>query len=108
MFQLPKPKDLMKGEVTGFSGFHQISKNRVVSHSSSYIYLNLRFLLFQLISGFQLPKPKDSKKGEIIDPFLKVEIQGVSSDKQEQKSSVIKNNGNMLNEPAHEIMVVIS
>ena len=48
---------------------------------------------FQLISGFQLPKPKDSKKGEIIDPFLKIEIHGVSIDKQEQKSSVMKNNG---------------
>ena len=48
---------------------------------------------FQVISGFQLPKPKDSKKGEIIDPFIKIEIHGVSRDKQDQKSSVIKNNG---------------
>lgn len=47
----------------------------------------------KVISGFQLPKPKDSKKGEIIDPFIKIEIHGVSRDKQDQKSSVIKNNG---------------
>ena len=53
-------------------------------------------MLFQLISGFQLPKPKDSKKGEVIDPFLKIEIHGASSDKQEQKSSVMKNNGKIL------------
>ena len=54
-------------------------------------YCMLHF--FQVISGFQLPKPKDSKKGEIIDPFIKIEIHGVSRDKQDQKSSVIKNNG---------------
>lgn len=52
-----------------------------------------KLLHIKLISGFQLPKPKDSKKGEIIDPFLKIEIHGVSIDKQEQKSSVMKNNG---------------
>ena len=42
-----------------------------------------------------MPKPKDSKKGEVIDPFLKIEIHGIASDKQEQKSSVIKNNGEL-------------
>ncbi|KAL5006357.1 hypothetical protein ScPMuIL_015163 [Solemya velum] len=52
-----------------------------------------RELIVTVVSGYQLPKPRDSKKGEVIDPFVKIEIHGAGRDTQDQKTSVIHNNG---------------
>ncbi|XP_050408495.1 1-phosphatidylinositol 4,5-bisphosphate phosphodiesterase delta-4 isoform X3 [Patella vulgata] len=54
---------------------------------------NTKTLRITIVSGYQIPKPKDSDRGEIIDPFVKVEIHGVSSDYHEARTKAIDNNG---------------
>ncbi|XP_064634557.1 1-phosphatidylinositol 4,5-bisphosphate phosphodiesterase delta-1-like isoform X2 [Lineus longissimus] len=48
-------------------------------------------LTVTVISGYQLPKI--DKRSEVVDPFVKISIYGVNSDKQEKQTKVIKNNG---------------
>ncbi|XP_069391924.1 1-phosphatidylinositol 4,5-bisphosphate phosphodiesterase eta-2 [Paralichthys olivaceus] len=53
-------------------------------------------LVLKIISGQQLPKPKDSMfgdRGEIIDPFVEVEIIGLSNDCSKQQTRVVDDNG---------------
>ncbi|KAK6191656.1 hypothetical protein SNE40_003288 [Patella caerulea] len=54
---------------------------------------NTKTLRITIVSGYQIPKPKDSDRGEVIDPFVKVEIHGVSSDYHEARTKAIDNNG---------------
>lgn len=51
-----------------------------------------------IISGWQLPKvvEKENQKpgqGEVIDPYIKVSINGIASDRKSVKTKVVKNNG---------------
>jgi Ca2+-dependent lipid-binding protein len=51
---------------------------------------------YKVVSGFQLPKThgkEDKKKGEVIDPYVKVWINGVSTDRRSCKTKTVKNNG---------------
>uniref|UniRef100_A0A3Q3XJF0 Phosphoinositide phospholipase C n=1 Tax=Mola mola TaxID=94237 RepID=A0A3Q3XJF0_MOLML len=53
-------------------------------------------LVLKIISGQQLPKPKDSMlgdRGEIIDPFVEVEIIGLSVDCCKEQTRVVDDNG---------------
>jgi len=55
-------------------------------------------LLINVISGWQFPKvqgtTKETKqKGEIIDPYVRIEMAGVSKDKSVVRTKTIKNNG---------------
>lgn len=53
-------------------------------------------LVLRIISGQQLPKPKDSMlgdRGEIIDPFVEVEIIGLSVDCFKEQTRVVDDNG---------------
>ncbi|XP_059178362.1 1-phosphatidylinositol 4,5-bisphosphate phosphodiesterase eta-1-like [Physella acuta] len=52
-----------------------------------------KVLVITIISGFQIPKPDDSLKGEIIDPFIRVRIEGATLDLAEYKTKTISNNG---------------
>jgi len=52
-----------------------------------------KVLKITIISGHQIPKPNDTSKGEIIDPFIKIDVFGVDSDRAEYKTKVIDNNG---------------
>ena len=47
-----------------------------------------------MISGQHLPKPlKGSATGEIIDPYVKIEIKGLSCDSREFKTKYVSDNG---------------
>ncbi|CAJ0962526.1 unnamed protein product [Ranitomeya imitator] len=53
-------------------------------------------LVLRIISGQQLPKPKDSMlgdRGEIIDPFVEVELIGLSVDCYKEQTRVVDDNG---------------
>jgi len=53
-------------------------------------------LQVSVISGWQLPKAegKETKdKGEVIDPYVKLTIEGLHADKKSSKTKTIKNNG---------------
>jgi len=69
--------------------FNPAAKAKVTKH----VELNI-------ISGWQLPKvsskekeEKKNGKGEVIDPYVKVSINGLPSDKRSVKTKVVKNNG---------------
>jgi len=48
----------------------------------------------KIISGQQLPKPKNSKKDkDIIDPYIKLEIDGCKVDENKAETPVVKGNG---------------
>jgi len=46
-----------------------------------------------VISGQQLPNANDSKDKDIVDPYVKINIEGCSVDKQSQETSHVSNNG---------------
>lgn len=55
-------------------------------------------LYVQILSAFQLPKTEGTRKesrktGNVIDPYVKVEMTGMSADKKSFKTKVVKNNG---------------
>ncbi|CAH1795147.1 unnamed protein product [Owenia fusiformis] len=52
-----------------------------------------RKIQITVISGYMLPKPKGAGKNEIIDPYVKIEIEGVPMDKQNAKTAIVDNNG---------------
>eukprot|EP00638_Chattonella_subsalsa_P003095 CAMPEP_0117747884 /NCGR_PEP_ID=MMETSP0947-20121206/8760_1 /TAXON_ID=44440 /ORGANISM="Chattonella subsalsa, Strain CCMP2191" /LENGTH=812 /DNA_ID=CAMNT_0005565389 /DNA_START=228 /DNA_END=2666 /DNA_ORIENTATION=+ len=50
-------------------------------------------LVIQVISGSQLPKPRGISRGEVIDPYVIVELFGVSEDKKRVQTRAIDDNG---------------
>ncbi|KAF3689993.1 Inactive phospholipase C-like protein 2 [Channa argus] len=78
-----KPKCLCKG------AFNPMLEDPLPGHKKIQLVL-------KIISGQQLPKPRDSvfgDRGEIIDPFVEVEIIGLSVDCSKQQTTVVDDNG---------------
>ncbi|XP_056590835.1 1-phosphatidylinositol 4,5-bisphosphate phosphodiesterase eta-2 [Triplophysa dalaica] len=78
-----KPKCMCKG------AFNPALEDPLPGHRKTQLVL-------KIISGQQLPKPKDSMlgdRGEIIDPFVEVEIIGLSVDCNKHQTRVVDDNG---------------
>ncbi|KAK2861967.1 hypothetical protein Q5P01_001500 [Channa striata] len=78
-----KPKCMCKG------AFNPMLEDPLPGHRKTQLVL-------KIISGQQLPKPRDSvfgDRGEIIDPFVEVEIIGLSVDCSKQQTRVVDDNG---------------
>ena len=50
-------------------------------------------LKIEITSASQLPKPGGSAKGEVIDPYISVELYGLSKDHKKCRTKTIDNNG---------------
>lgn len=50
-------------------------------------------LSIKVFSGQQLPKPEQGEKGEIIDPYVKIDFNGIPADTSSFKTKVVKDNG---------------
>ena len=50
-------------------------------------------MFYQIISGYQLPKKKGDKLKAILDPYVKIDVIGVSDDTKSEKTETIHNNG---------------
>ncbi|XP_077146820.1 1-phosphatidylinositol 4,5-bisphosphate phosphodiesterase eta-1 isoform X2 [Ranitomeya variabilis] len=78
-----KPQQMCKGVFNPFSGDPLPASPK-------------KQLILKVISGQQLPKPPDSMlgdRGEIIDPFVEVEIIGLSADCCKEQTRVVDDNG---------------
>jgi len=78
---LLKPEYMRTENIT----FNPESKVKVSKH-----------LEITVISAFQLPKvagKEEKEKGEVIDPYVKVSVNGLPSDRRSFKTKVVKNNG---------------
>ncbi|XP_073435123.1 1-phosphatidylinositol 4,5-bisphosphate phosphodiesterase eta-1 isoform X3 [Dendrobates tinctorius] len=78
-----KPQQMCKGVFNPFSGDPLPASPK-------------KQLILKVISGQQLPKPPDSMlgdRGEIIDPFVEVEIIGLSVDCCKEQTRVVDDNG---------------
>ncbi|CAJ0928499.1 unnamed protein product [Ranitomeya imitator] len=78
-----KPQQMCKGVFSPFSGDPLPASPK-------------KQLILKVISGQQLPKPPDSMlgdRGEIIDPFVEVEIIGLSADCCKEQTRVVDDNG---------------
>lgn len=50
--------------------------------------------VFQIISGQQLPKPRDgAARSDIVDPYVTVEVFGIPSDCDEERTKTVQHNG---------------
>ncbi|XP_078063008.1 1-phosphatidylinositol 4,5-bisphosphate phosphodiesterase delta-3-like, partial [Mustelus asterias] len=58
--------------------------------------LNRIQLIIDIITAQQLPKVNKNKKNSIVDPLVRVEIQGVPDDNATQKTGHVENNGKIM------------
>lgn len=84
---LLKPEYMIKKDVT----FEPEPKSSEKPKSVKTLYV-------QIVSGWQFPKSEgtakqEKKTGNVIDPYVKVEVTGISKDKKSSKTKVVKNNG---------------
>ncbi|XP_069047315.1 1-phosphatidylinositol 4,5-bisphosphate phosphodiesterase delta-1a isoform X1 [Lepisosteus oculatus] len=97
-----KEMDLNQGKFmqNGFCGY-VLKPEFLRDRSSQFNPYNLKLnhqlkpkiLHVMIISAQQLPKVKNNKDNSIVDPLVKVQIEGVPDDQQKQQTEYIQNNG---------------